>query len=97
MPYDAALPYTVVPTASVQTCARVARPEYITYRIVICMCPCTVNVASNTGAALQPAPRHVLAGHSDAVMCLAVDSGLDLVISAAADGIVLMHTLRTGR
>jgi hypothetical protein len=46
---------------------------------------------------LQPAPRHVLAGHSDVVTCLAVDSGLDLVISAAADGVVLMHTLRTGR
>ena len=46
---------------------------------------------------LQPAPRHVLAGHSDVVTCLAVDSGLDLVISAAADGVLLMHTLRTGR
>jgi hypothetical protein len=46
---------------------------------------------------LQPAPRHVLAGHSDVVTCLAVDSGLDLVLSAAADGVLLMHTLRTGR
>lgn len=46
---------------------------------------------------LQPVPRHVLAGHGDAVTCLAADAGLDLVVSAAADGVLLFHTLRTGR
>lgn len=46
---------------------------------------------------LQPMPRHVLAGHGDALTCLATDAGLDLVISAAADGVLLFHSLRTGR
>lgn len=42
-------------------------------------------------------PRHVLAGHGDAVVCLAADAGLDLVVSVSADGVALFHTLRTGR
>ncbi|KAK9836952.1 hypothetical protein WJX81_002248 [Elliptochloris bilobata] len=42
-------------------------------------------------------PRHVLAGHEDAVACLAVSTDLDLVVSGAADGMLLFHTLRRGR
>lgn len=46
---------------------------------------------------LQPGPRHVLHGHEDAVTCLALSPELDLVVSAAADGTLLFHTLGTGR
>ena len=46
---------------------------------------------------LRPAPRHVLAGHRDAVVCLALAPELDLCVSAAADGTVLFHTLAAGR
>ena len=42
-------------------------------------------------------PRHVLAGHEDAVACLAVSTELDVVVSGAADGTLLFHTLRRGR
>ena len=46
---------------------------------------------------LRDRPRHVLYGHSDAVVCLAVCTQLDLIISASADGSVLFHTLLDGR
>jgi neurobeachin-like protein 1/2 len=46
---------------------------------------------------LQQAPRHVLHGHEDAVACLALSPELDLIVSAAADGTLLFHTLGTGR
>ncbi len=46
---------------------------------------------------LRERPRHVLYGHSDAVVCLAVCTELDLVVSASADGSVLFHTLLEGR
>ncbi len=46
---------------------------------------------------LQQAPRHVLHGHEDAVTCLALSPELDLIVSAAADGTLLFHTLGTGR
>ena len=51
------------------------------------------------GASLQLAqpPRHVLHGHEDAVACLALSPALDLIVSAAADGTLLFHTLGTGR
>ena len=39
----------------------------------------------------------MLAGHEDAVACLAVSTELDLVVSGAADGTLLFHTLRRGR
>ena len=42
-------------------------------------------------------PRHVLYGHSDAVVCLAVCTQLDMVVSASADGSLLFHTLLEGR
>ena len=42
-------------------------------------------------------PRHVLAGHEDAVACLAVSTERDVVVSGAADGTLLFHTLRRGR
>ena len=46
---------------------------------------------------LQSQPRHVLYGHSDAVVCTALSPELDLVISASAEGSMLFHTLGTGR
>ncbi|KAL3153517.1 hypothetical protein ABBQ38_011848 [Trebouxia sp. C0009 RCD-2024] len=46
---------------------------------------------------LRERPRHVLYGHSDAVVCLAVCTELDLVVSASQDGSLLFHTLLEGR
>lgn len=46
---------------------------------------------------LRPTPRHVLHGHEDAITCLALAPELDLVVSAAADGNLLFHTLAAGR
>ena len=46
---------------------------------------------------LQESPRHVLTGHEDAITCLALSPDLDLIVSAAADGTLLFHTLGTGR
>ena len=39
----------------------------------------------------------MLHGHEDAVTCMALSPELDLIISAAADGTLLFHTLGTGR
>ena len=49
------------------------------------------------GLVLKERPRHVLYGHSDAVVCLAVCTELDLVVSASQDGSLLFHTLFEGR
>ena len=46
---------------------------------------------------LKEQPRHILYGHSDAVVCLALSVELDLVVSASADGTILFHTLSDGR
>ena len=46
---------------------------------------------------LNERPRHVLYGHADAVVCLAVCTELDMVVSASADGSLLFHTLLDGR
>ena len=46
---------------------------------------------------LRVQPRHVLYGHSDAVITVALSSELDLSITAAADGTILFHTLSSGR
>ena len=46
---------------------------------------------------LQDQPRQILYGHRDAVVCMAVCTQLDLVVSAAADGNLLFHTLSNGR
>ncbi len=46
---------------------------------------------------LRPTPRHVLHGHEDAVTALALAPELDLIVSAAADGTLLLHTLAAGR
>ncbi len=57
-------------------------------------------MGSGAGAAPGPLaerPRHVLAGHEDAVACLAVSTELDIAVSGAADGALLFHTLRRGR
>jgi len=58
------------------------------------------SVRHGAGAAPGPLaerPRHVLAGHEDAVACLAVSTELDVAVSGAADGALLFHTLRRGR
>ena len=52
---------------------------------------------SGNAPPLGCAPRHVLAGHGDAVTCLAADAGLDTLVSGGADGVLLFHMLRTGR
>lgn len=52
---------------------------------------------SQSSLPLQEQPRHILYGHQDAVICLAVCTQLDLVVSAAADGNLLIHTLSSGR
>lgn len=44
-----------------------------------------------------PEPVHVLRGHAEAVMAVAVDVELDVVISGGRDGRVLVHSLRDGR
>ena len=46
---------------------------------------------------LRAQPRHLLYGHQDAVVCVALSPELDLVASASAEGTVLFHTLNTGR
>ncbi|KAK9837038.1 hypothetical protein WJX84_000368 [Apatococcus fuscideae] len=50
-----------------------------------------------TSLPLQDQPRYILYGHQDSVICLAVCTQLDLVVSAAADGNLLFHTLSNGR
>ncbi|KAK9905588.1 hypothetical protein WJX75_002584 [Coccomyxa subellipsoidea] len=53
--------------------------------------------AAAGGLPLRQTPRHVLHGHEDAVTCLTLAPDLDLIVSAAADGTLLFHTLATGR
>eukprot|EP00897_Mesotaenium_endlicherianum_P007795 jgi/Mesen1/7043/ME000369S06370 len=42
-------------------------------------------------------PRAVLRGHSDAVLCVAVKSDLDVVVSGSQDATCIVHTLHAGR
>lgn len=44
-----------------------------------------------------PEPVHVLRGHAEAVLAVAVDVELDVVVSGGRDGRVLVHSLRDGR
>ncbi|EIE23680.1 beach-domain-containing protein [Coccomyxa subellipsoidea C-169] len=57
----------------------------------------TVIVWDIVALPLRQTPRHVLHGHEDAVTCLTLAPDLDLIVSAAADGTLLFHTLTTGR
>ena len=57
----------------------------------------TSKVSFARGGGLGQQPRRILFGHNDAVTCVAASAELDLVASGGADGIVLLHTLRTGR
>ncbi|PRW34047.1 BEACH domain-containing lvsC isoform X1 isoform B [Chlorella sorokiniana] len=45
---------------------------------------------------LLPRPRCALFGHRDRVTCVAVSPELDLVVSGAADGTLLLHSLSSG-
>lgn len=49
------------------------------------------------GSYINPTPKHVLYGHDDEVLCVAVNSDLDVVVSASKDGSCIIHTLRKGR
>eukprot|EP00743_Colponemidia_sp_Colp-15_P011451 GILK01012779.1.p1 GENE.GILK01012779.1~~GILK01012779.1.p1 ORF type:complete len:1306 (+),score=251.28 GILK01012779.1:285-3920(+) len=42
-------------------------------------------------------PRHVLYGHDDEVSCVAINTDLDIAVSASKDGTAIIHTLRRGR
>jgi WD40 repeat protein len=46
---------------------------------------------------LRAQPRHVLFGHGDALLCVALCPQLDLCVSASAQGSMLFHLLSTGR
>lgn len=46
---------------------------------------------------LKQRPRHLLYGHEDAVVCAVICAELDLIVSASANGAVLMHSLGQGR
>ena len=48
------------------------------------------------GAPVLVPPRLTLFGHDDEVSAVAVNCELDVVVSGARDGAVLLHTLRTG-
>ena len=50
-----------------------------------------------TALPMRDTPRHVLSGHTDAVVCVALSTELDVVISGSADGVLLFHTLLNGR
>lgn len=60
-----------------------------------------IGQAGSAGASgslpLRQTPRLVLHGHEDAVTCLTLAPDLDLIVSAAADGTLLFHTLASGR
>ncbi len=43
------------------------------------------------------APTHILYGHDDEVICVAVSIQLDVVLSGAANGMLRIHTLRHGK
>lgn len=46
---------------------------------------------------LQSGPRRILYGHDEPVSCVAVSSDMDMVASGAADGTIIIHSLRRGR
>jgi WD40 repeat protein len=50
----------------------------------------------NTAPSIRPIPRHILRGHEESVIQVAVDSELDLCVSISSRGQVLMHSLRKG-
>lgn len=45
---------------------------------------------------IKPRPRHILTGHDDAVLCVAVSETFDLVASGSADGTIILHSLLSG-
>ena len=45
---------------------------------------------------IKPQPRHILTGHDDAVLCVAVSETFDLVASGSADGTIILHSLLSG-
>ncbi len=90
------------PVAAIQRLPHTTLQAAATRRSSFGTSPAAASASPAAGVAAPPrpppvAPRHVLAGHSDAVTCLAADAGLDLVVSGAADGVLLFHTLRRGR
>ena len=57
----------------------------------------TASAAQAGDLYLLDTPLHVLYGHDDEVLCVAVSSDLDTVVSASRDGTIMLHTLRSGR
>jgi len=49
------------------------------------------------GEPVCPEPLHILRGHAEGVTAVAVSVALDVVLSGARDGTVLVHSLRDGR
>lgn len=45
---------------------------------------------------VRPVPRHILRGHEDAIIGVAVDSEMDACVSISSRGQVIMHSLRKG-
>ena len=59
---------------------------------------CIWDVRVGRGNAIVSAePRHILYGHDNEVMCVAVSTELDLAVSGSKDGHCHMHSLLTGR
>ncbi|XP_077472025.1 neurobeachin-like protein 1 isoform X2 [Stigmatopora argus] len=46
---------------------------------------------------LHPKPVQVLYGHTDEVVCVNVSTELDMAVSGARDGVVIIHTIRRGQ
>jgi WD40 repeat protein len=46
---------------------------------------------------VRPAPRHILRGHEEPIIAVAVDSEMDVCVSISTRGQVLMHSLRKGQ
>jgi WD40 repeat protein len=45
---------------------------------------------------VRPGPRHILRGHEDAIIAVAVDSEMDAWVSVSSRGQVIMHSIRKG-
>jgi neurobeachin-like protein 1/2 len=54
-------------------------------------------VTERAQAPVAPTPLHILYGHDDAVVSVAVNAPLDIVVSGSLDGSVIVHSLRQGR
>ena len=56
-----------------------------------------VNTNKNTWLNNNAVPKHILYGHDDEINCIVYDCYLDIIISGANDGVVLVHTASNGQ